>query len=137
MRIRRIDHLGIAVADFEKARRLWEDVLGLELTHEEVVQEQGVKTFFYPLAGVKFELLESLDPDGPIARHVAKRGEGVQHVALEVEDLDEAIEHMRAKGVRMIDEKPRGGVENTRIAFCHPKDTGGMLLELVEFPKRD
>lgn len=135
MKVLRVDHLGIAVASFEKARALWEDKLGLTLTHEEVVTDQGVKTFFYPVAGLKFELLESIDPAGPIAKHIAQRGEGVQHVAFEVDDLDAAIAHFKAKGVRVLGEKPRRGVENTRIVFLHPKDTGGILMELVEFPR--
>jgi len=135
MRVKRIDHLGIAVADLAAAKRLYEDLLGLKLTHEEVVQDQGVKTLFYPIAGVKLELLESITPDGPIAKYLANRGPGIQHLAVEVEDIDAAIAELRGKGVRMIDEKPRRGVENTRIAFVHPKDTHGVLLELVELPK--
>lgn len=135
MRVKRIDHLGIAVADVAAAKRLYEDLLGLELTHEEVVQEQGVKTFFYPVAGVKLELLESITPDGPIARYLAKNGPGIQHLAVEVDNIHAAIAELKAKGVRMIDETPRRGVENTRIAFVHPKDTHGVLLELVELPK--
>lgn len=136
MHVKRIDHLGIAVADVAAAKRLYEDLLGLKLTHEEVVQEQGVKTFFYPVAGVKLELLESITPDGPIARYLAKNGPGIQHLAVEVEDIEAAIAELKAKGVRMIDEKPRKGVEDTRIAFVHPKDTHGVLLELVELPRR-
>jgi methylmalonyl-CoA epimerase len=135
MRVKRIDHLGIAVSDVAAAKRLYEDILGLKLTREEVVHDQGVRTLFYPLAGVKMELLESIDPGGPIAKHLEKRGPGLQHLAVEVEDIEEAIASLKAKGVRMIDETPRRGVENTRIAFVHPKDTHGVLLELVELPR--
>ena len=135
MRIKRIDHVGIAIADVAAAKKLYEDVLGLTLTREEVVQEQGVRTFFYPIAGVKLELLESITPDGPIARFLEKRGAGIQHLAVEVEDVEEAIAELKAKGVRMLDETPRKGVEDTRIAFVHPKDTHGVLLELVELPR--
>lgn len=134
MKIKRIDHVGIAVADIGAAKRLYEDVLGLTLTREEVVADQGVRTYFYPIAGVKLELLESVSPDGPIARHIEKRGAGLQHLAVEVEDIEAAIAEMKAKGVRMLDEVPRKGVENSRIAFVHPKDTFGVLLELVELP---
>ena len=134
MKIKRIDHVGIAVADIAGAKKLWGDVLGLPLTREEVVTEQGVRTYFYPIAGVKLELLESITPDGPIARHIEKRGAGMQHLAIEVEDIVAAITELKAKGIRMLDDAPRPGVENTRIAFVHPKDTHGVLLELVELP---
>lgn len=132
MRVKRIDHIGIAIADVAAAKRFYEDLLGLTLTHEEVVTDQGVRTYFYPLAGVKLELLESVTPDGPIARYLEKRGPGMQHLAVEVDDIEDAIAELKAKGVRMLDETPRKGVENTRIAFVHPKDTHGVLLELVQ-----
>jgi len=133
--VKRIDHVGIAVADVAAAKRLYEDLLGLTLTREEVVSDQGVRTYFYPIAGVKLELLESTTPDGPIARHLEKRGPGMQHLAVEVDDIEAAIAELKGKGVRMLDETPRKGVEDTRIAFVHPKDTHGVLLELVELPK--
>ena len=136
MNVKRIDHVGIAVSDLAAAKRLYEDLLGLKLTREEVVESQGVRTHFYPIAGVKLELLESVTPDGPIARHLEKRGPGMQHLAVEVDDIVAAIAELKAKGVRMLDETPREGVENSRIAFVHPKDTHGVLLELVELPKR-
>lgn len=134
MNIKRIDHIGIAIADVSAAKRLYEDVLGLKLTHEEVVTDQGVRTFFYPIAGVKLELLESITPDGAIARFIEKRGAGMQHLAVEVDDIEAAIAELKSKGIRMLDDAPRKGVENTRIAFVHPKDTHGVLLELVELP---
>lgn len=134
--VKRIDHVGIAIADVAAAKRLYEDVLGLKLTREEVVTDQGVRTYFYPVAGVKLELLESIAPDGPIARHIEKRGAGLQHLAVEVDDIEEAIRELKAKGLRMLDEVPRKGVEDTRIAFVHPKDTHGVLLELVELPNK-
>lgn len=134
MNVKRIDHVGIAIADVGAAKRVYEDLLGLKLTHEEVVTDQGVRTYFYPVAGVKLELLESLTPEGPIARYLEKRGAGMQHLAVEVDDIEAAIAELKAKGVRMLDETPRRGVENTRIAFVHPKDTHGVLLELVELP---
>jgi methylmalonyl-CoA epimerase len=135
MDIKRIDHVGIAIADVDAAKRLYGDILGLPLTRTEEVTDQGVRTYFYPIAGVKLELLESITPDGPIARFLEKRGAGMQHLAIEVADIEAAIAELKAKGVRMLDETPRKGVENTRIAFVHPKDTLGVLLELVELPK--
>ena len=136
MDVKRIDHLGIAIADVGAAKKVYEDLLGLKLTREEVVEEQGVRTYFYPIAGVKLELLESITPDGPIARFLEKRGAGLQHLAVEVGDIEAAIAELKAKGVRMLDETPRKGVEDTRIAFVHPKDTHGVLLELVELPRK-
>ena len=136
MNVKRIDHVGIAVSDLAAAKRLYEDLLGLKLTREEVVEEQGVRTHFYPIAGVKLELLESVTPDGPIARHLEKRGPGMQHLAVEVDDIVAAIAELKAKGVRMLDDSPRNGVEGSRIAFVHPKDTHGVLLELVELPRK-
>ena len=135
MNVKRIDHVGIAIADVAAAKRLYEDLLGLKLTREETVTDQGVRTYFYPIAGVKLELLESTTPDGPIARHLEKRGPGMQHLAVEVDDIEAAIAELKAKGVRMLDDAPRRGVENTRIAFVHPRDTHGVLLELVELPR--
>lgn len=134
--VKRIDHVGIAIADVAAAKRVYEDLLGLTLTREEVVEEQGVRTYFYPVAGVKLELLESITPDGPVARYLEKRGAGMQHLAVEVDDIVAAIAELKAKGVRMLDETPRRGVEDTRIAFVHPKDTHGVLLELVELPRK-
>jgi methylmalonyl-CoA epimerase len=136
MQVKRIDHVGIAIADVAAAKHFYEDLIGLTLTREEVVSDQGVRTFFYPIAGVKLELLESITPDGPIARYLEKRGPGMQHLALEVDDITAAIIELKAKGVRMLDDVPRKGVENTRIAFVHPKDSHGVLLELVELPKK-
>ena len=135
MHVKRIDHVGIAVADLDAAKKVYEDLLGLKLTREEVVESQGVRTHFYPVAGVKLELLESVTPDGPIARFLAKRGAGLQHLAVEVDDVEAAIAELKAKGVRMIDDAPRPGVEGSRIAFVHPADTHGVLLELVELPR--
>lgn len=135
MRIRKVDHLGIAIRDLDEAEAFFGGVLGLDLTHRETVEDQGVTTHFYPLPGVKLELLESIDPDGPIARYLERHGPGIHHLALEVPDIHEAITHMQEQGIRMVDEEPRDGVEGSRIAFCHPKDTQGVLLELVELPR--
>lgn len=131
-----MDHVGVAVRDSAAAKAVFEDVLGLTLTREEDVADQGVRTSFYPVRDFKFELLESIDPEGPIAKYLEKNRNALQHVAVEVEDLDAALAELAGKGVPLIDASPRRGVEGTRIAFVHPKATVGMLLELVEFPKR-
>lgn len=130
--ISKIDHIGIAVSNLDEARRLYEEVFGLEVSGTEVVEEQKVKVAFIPTGNSKIELLESTDPDGPVAKFIEKKGQGIQHLALKVENLAEALEEVRGKGIRVIDEKPRYGAGGARIAFLHPKDTNGVLIELCE-----
>jgi methylmalonyl-CoA epimerase len=134
MHVKRVDHVGIAVADAEEADGFLQAVLGVDKRREELVEDQGVNTHIFPLAGTKLELLEPVDPDGPVADYLEDHGPGLHHLAVEVADLEKAIETMRERGVEMIDEEPRPGVEDSRIAFCHPRDTQGFLLELVELP---
>lgn len=131
MKALKIDHIGIAVKDIEKALAFYETI-GLKAEGTEIVEEQMVKVAFLPLGDSELELLESISPDGPIAKHIEKKGEGIQHIALRVENLEETIADLIAKGVRMIDEKPRYGAGGAKIAFVHPKSTGGILLELSE-----
>lgn len=137
MRIKRVDHVGIAVADIDDADAFFQEVLGLEKEREELVEEQGINAHLFPVGGSKLEVLESVDPDGPVARYLEEHGPGIHHLAVEVPDVDEAIATMRERGVEMIDEEPRIGVGDHRIAFCHPRDTQGVLLELVEIPPED
>ncbi|MDD2432986.1 MAG: methylmalonyl-CoA epimerase [Clostridia bacterium] len=132
MKILKIDHIGIAVKDLTASLKFYSEVLGLEPVGTEVVPEQKVKVAFLPCGDSELELLESITPEGPIAKFIEKRGEGVQHIALRVDDLEEALEMMREKGLRLIDEKPRYGAGGARIAFLHPKATQGVLLELTE-----
>jgi methylmalonyl-CoA/ethylmalonyl-CoA epimerase len=127
-----VDHIGIAVADLEEALKLYTETFGLELQGTEVVEEQKVKVAFLPIGDTEIELLESTDPEGPIAKFIEKRGQGIQHIALRVDDIDAALDKMRAEGIRLIDEKPRYGAGGARIAFLHPKATGGVLIELCE-----
>lgn len=133
--IKKIAHLGIAVKDLETAKSFYEEVLGLACSGEEVVASQKVKTAFIPAGDVNIELLESTDPDGPIAKAIEKRGEGVHHVAYEVDNIEAALADMKAKGVRLIDEEPRAGAHGARIAFIHPKASLGVLVELCEYPR--
>lgn len=134
MEIRKIEHLGIAVKDVKEASRFFRDVLGLPLSKEETVEDQEVRIAFHPVAGVKLELLESTSPDGPIARHIEKRGTGIQHVAFQVADIEAAIRELRSKGVRLLDDTWSYGAEGAKIVFVHPKDSAGVLVELVEMP---
>ncbi|MFP4036149.1 MAG: methylmalonyl-CoA epimerase [Desulfobacteraceae bacterium] len=132
MKVKHIDHIGIAVKSIEQAGAFYTDVLGLEIQGTEVVAEQKVKVAFLPITDSEVELLESTDPDGPVARYIESRGEGIQHVAYRVEDIDEALAELKAKGIRLIDQEPRHGAGGARIAFIHPKETNGVLVELCE-----
>jgi len=129
--IKKISHIGIAVNSIENAVKLYTEVLGLEVKEIEILEEYKVRTAIIPVGESKIELIESTDPEGPIAKHIETRGEGLHHLALEVSDIEGALETLKQKGVPLIDEKPRTGVENTRIAFLHPKGTKA-LLEIVE-----
>ena len=134
MKVGKVDHIGIAVNNLDEALKFYEGVLGLKAMGTEVVEEQKVKVAFLPCGDSELELLESTEPDGPIARFIEKNGGngGIQHVALRVDNIEAAIEEMKAKGMRMLDEKPRYGAGGARIAFCHPKSSMGVLLELCE-----
>jgi methylmalonyl-CoA/ethylmalonyl-CoA epimerase len=131
MNILKIDHIGIAVRNLAESAKLYE-MLGIQSTGTEEVAEQKVKVSFFPVWDSEIELLESTSPDGPIAKYIEKNGEGLQHLALRVDNLEAALAELKAKGVRLIDEKPRYGAGGAKIAFVHPKATGGILLELSE-----
>jgi methylmalonyl-CoA/ethylmalonyl-CoA epimerase len=132
MKILKIDHLGIAVKSIEAGKNFWTDVLGLEFEGIETVAEQKVTTAFFPVGESEVELLESTAPDGPIANYLEKKGEGIQHVAFRVENIEAALSELKEKGIRLIDEKPRMGAGGARIAFLHPKFTNGVLVELCQ-----
>ncbi|MBU2608535.1 MAG: methylmalonyl-CoA epimerase [Chloroflexi bacterium] len=131
MKINKVNHIGIAVNDIDEAVKLYTEVLGLEVTNIEVVADQNAKTAIIPVGETKIELIQSTSPEGTIAKFIEKKGEGLHHVALEVDDIKGALQTLSDKGIRLIDENPRKGVENTTIAFLHPKGTK-ILLELVE-----
>jgi methylmalonyl-CoA/ethylmalonyl-CoA epimerase len=131
MNVLKIDHIGIAVKNLAESAKLYE-MLGIASAGAEEVAEQKVKVCFFPVGDSEIELLESTSPDGPIAKYIEKNGEGIQHMALRVDDLEAALAELKAKGVRLIDEKPRYGAGGAKIAFVHPKSTGGILLELSE-----
>ena len=130
--VKKVDHIGIAVKNLEETLKFYQEVMGMDLAGTEIVEEQHVRVAFLPIGDTEIELLESTDPEGPIARYIDKKGEGVQHIAYKVEDIEVAIAEMKAKGVRMIDEKPRYGAGGAKIAFCHPKSTNGVLVELTQ-----
>jgi methylmalonyl-CoA/ethylmalonyl-CoA epimerase len=132
MKILKIDHIGVAVKDANAASKLFEGLLGLKIQGSETVPEQKVRTVFLPVGETEVELLEATAPDSPIAGFLEKRGEGVQHIAFCVENIEEALAELEAKGVRLIDRKPRMGAGGKKIAFLHPRDTFGVLVELSE-----
>jgi len=128
----KIGHVGIAVKDLEAAIALYRDKLGFPFAGTEEVPEQKVKVAMFPVGESRIELLASTSPDGPIARHIEKKGEGIQHLAFVVENLEQALATLKARGVPLIDEKPRIGAGGHLIAFVHPKGTGGVLVELTQ-----
>ncbi len=131
MKITKVNHIGIAVSNLEEALKLYTAVLGLKVKGTEIVAEQKVRTAIIPVGDTKIELLESTDPEGTIAKHIERRGEGLHHLAFEVTDIKGALEELKKKGIVLIDDQPRKGVENTNISFLHPKGTK-VLMEIVE-----
>lgn len=128
----RIDHVGVAVAEIEPALELYRDRLGLHLAHREVVREQGVEAVLLDLGENHVELLAPLGGDTPIGRFLARQGPGIHHLAYQVADIDATLAALRGAGFQLIDEQPRVGIRGSRVAFVHPRSTGGVLSELVE-----
>lgn len=132
--LNRIYHLGYAVEDIEAASRFYAENFGATPGEPEAVEDQGIVATMFRVGESKIELVQPTRPDSPVGKFLAKRGEGVHHVAFEVEDLQEALAELKRNGVELIDEEPRQGVGGTRIAFVHPKGAFGVLTELVELP---
>jgi len=126
-----VDHIGVAVRNIEDSQKIYE-ILGIKPTGVEVVEDQKVKTAFLPIGDTEIELLEPTDKDSPVGKFIESRGEGMHHLALRVENIEEALRELKNAGVRLIDEKPRYGAGGARIAFLHPKATGGVLIELSQ-----
>lgn len=130
----KINHLGIATRGIDEALGFWSDALGLENVHTEVVEDQKVKVAMLPLGESRIELLEPMSDDSPISKFLDKRGGGIHHVAIEVEDIETSLAKLKEKGMRLIDEHPRIGAEGCLVAFIHPSSANGVLLELVQTP---
>jgi methylmalonyl-CoA epimerase len=128
----RIDHVGVAVEDVDAAIALYAKGLGLELEHREVVAEQGVDAALLGVGEGHVELLAPLGPDTPVGRYLAKRGPGLHHVAYAVENIEAALEALRSGGVQLIDQRPRTGIRNSKVAFVHPAALEGVLTEIVQ-----
>jgi methylmalonyl-CoA epimerase len=128
----RIDHIGIAVEDLDGALALFETTFGMPVVHRETVEEQGVEAALLDVGENHVELLRPLGPDTPVGRFLAKRGPGIHHVAYQVTDIETALQRCKDEGLRLIDESPRTGIRQSRVAFLHPAASGGVLTEIVE-----
>ncbi|OKO88480.1 methylmalonyl-CoA epimerase [Geobacillus thermoleovorans] len=136
MQVKKVDHIGIAVRSIEKALPFYTDVLGLPFLGIEEVESEQVKVAFLQAGEAKLELLEPLSPESAVAKFIEKRGEGIHHVALGVEDITERIRELKEHGIRMIQDAPKRGAGGALVAFMHPKSTGGVLYELCERTNR-
>jgi methylmalonyl-CoA/ethylmalonyl-CoA epimerase len=132
MKVKKIDHIGIAVKNLDETMKFYADALGLKTISTEVVEDQKVRIAFIPVGDSEVELIESTSPDGPVAKFIESRGEGLQHIAFRVENVEEALQELKSKGIRLIDEKPRKGAGGAMIAFVHPKATNGVLVEITQ-----
>jgi methylmalonyl-CoA epimerase len=132
-----IDHIAIAVENIDEAIDLFEKTLGLELTHRETVESQGVETATFEIGGTAIELVQGTTEGSPIRKFVETKGPGIHHIAFAVGDVEDAIAALKKDGLRLIDETPKPGKEGSRIAFIHPKSTQKILFELVEPAKKD
>ena len=129
--LKKIHHVGVVVPDLEQAMKVWRDLLGLRLTRSAIVQDQGVKAALLQAGGSEIELLEPLNPDNGVGKFLARRGGGLHHVCFETEDVDRELAAARAKGIQLIDQKPRPGLAGM-ICFLHPKATRGVLVEYAQ-----
>ena len=133
MQVNKIDHISIAVNDLEQARKVWEPVLGKSGPDDEYIDEpEKIKVARYWLGEVGFELMESTSPDGDVAKFIQKRGQGIHHIALEVDNIQAELDRLKAKGLKLINEKPYLNAHEELVAFIHPKSTFGMLVELIQ-----
>lgn len=135
--MRKLEHIGIAVRNLEEANRLFAKLLGVEHYKIEAVEREGVRTSFFNVGGVKIELLEATRPDSAIATFIEKRGEGIHHLAFDVEDVQQKIVDFTADGFKVLSEKPMPGADNKMIAFLHPKTTNGVLVEICQDRRPD
>ncbi len=135
--LKKLDHIGIAVDNLEASVKKYEQITGKKSGGKEVVAEQKVATVFFPLGETRLELLKGTQPDSPISKFIEKRGEGIHHICFEVENLAQSKTEMSKPGLQFIENSSEAGAGGTKVAFIHPKSTGGILIELVEYPKGD
>lgn len=130
--LKSVDHIGLAVEDMDEALRIWSETLGLAVTHDETVAEQGTRVVFLDGHNAEIELLGALGPDTPVGKFIEKRGPGMHHICFAVDDLEAAMQAVAAQGLELIDETPRIGAKGKRLAFVHPKSAHGVLIELYD-----
>ena len=130
--LEKIDHIGIAVKSIDDALKFYSEALGLSVSHVEEVSEQSVKIAFVPLGDVNLELIQATDPESAVAKFIEKKGEGIQHIAFAVDNIESSLASLKDAGVSLIDSIPRTGAHSSKIAFLHPKDSHGVLIELVQ-----
>src|SRR5262245_38926384 len=128
----KIQHLGVAVSSIDGALDFWRDGLGLELHEIEIVEDQGVRVAMLPIGESRIELLEATGAETPVGKFVSKRGPGIHHVCVEVDDIRQKVAELKSRGIRLIDEEPRRGAGGALVAFIHPSSTGGVLVELTQ-----
>jgi methylmalonyl-CoA/ethylmalonyl-CoA epimerase len=133
----KIEHIGIATRELDDALSFWRDALGLEVVHTEIVEEQGVRVAMLPVGEPRIELLEPTSDDSPVAKFIEKRGAGIHHIAVRVDDICAMLRRLKESGVRLIDETARVGAGGCLVAFVHPSSANGVLLELVEHKKSE
>ena len=132
---KKINHIGVAVKDLDEAIKLYRDQLGLEFKGTDEVESQKVKVAFFKIGETNIELVAATSPDSPIAKYLEKNREGIHHICFEVDDINKALESLKERGVKLINEEPRKGAHNTLVAFIHPKSTNGVLTEVCQVPK--
>ena len=132
---KKINHIGVAVKDLDEAIKLYRDQLGLEFKGTDEVESQKVKVAFFKIGETNIELVAATSPDSPIAKYLEKNREGIHHICFEVEDINKALESLKERGVKLINEEPRRGAHNTLVAFIHPKSTNGVLTEICQVPE--
>lgn len=130
--MKKVEHIGIAVSDLSNANQLFEQLFNQKVYKTERVEEEGVSTSFFKVGQTKIELLEATNPDSPIAKFIQKRGEGIHHIAFEVEDIEQEMNRLKDAGFELIHPEPKNGADNKRICFLHPKSTNGILIELCQ-----
>jgi methylmalonyl-CoA/ethylmalonyl-CoA epimerase len=128
----RIDHIGVATEDLEATIALYEGTMGMPVAHRETVESQGVEAVLLDVGEGHVELLRPLGPDTPVGKYLSKKGPGLHHVAYAVSDIDDALSRLSEAGLELIDEKPRAGIRDSKVAFLHPRSTGGVLTEIVQ-----
>ena len=137
MMIKKINHIAIAVNNLEEAAKFYQTVMGLTLSGIEVVPAQKTKVGFFKIGESNIELVQPAEPDSPLVKFLETKGQGIHHICLEVDDIEAEVKTFLEKGATMVDQKPRPGAHNTRVAFVHPKSSGGVLIELCELPKKE